>query len=147
MVLESINTNDWSTIIANGGRTFAAGLNVQTSAGECGGDNDEIQTGRAVITVCVPFGESYTMDWVMNATVESQDEGFDYAKVTLDLVEIGRADSAGTLGGCEPLDVNSSGAVVLTSGVHTIEVVYDTVDTLFHTNEFGVFFSATLTQI
>lgn len=115
--------------------------NGELYAGDCGGENDNIQSGTATAVVTVPPGKVMTFDWTLWGVVESQDGGYDTAWWSLDGVDQARVDSKGDEDGCVPYAPDpDTGSVTLTEGVHTLIVGYDTRDRLYHTDDFGVEF-------
>ena len=75
--------------------------------------------------------------------VEAEDAGYDFAKLSLDGNQLARIDSQGSEAGCTGFSGEETGVTVLVAGVREITVEYDTVDALFHTDEFGVEFEIT----
>lgn len=137
-LLESTNTNDW---VAH--TTHHVELRVQASAGECGGSNEDIQTGSAIGTIIVPVGKQVSLGWSMVAIVEEEDAGFDFAEYSVDGNVIAAIHSEGSTGGCSVLERTETGTTILAAGTHSLKVYYDTVDAAFHTDEFGVEFNIT----
>lgn len=109
--------------------------------GDCGGMNNNRQSGTAIATCTVPPGKILTMDWKIWAVVEAQDAGFDAAYLRVDDVLKVEIKSHGDDSGCAAYAPDpSTGSEIFAAGEHTIEVGYDTVDNFFHTDEFGVEF-------
>ena len=114
---------------------------------DCGGPNDEIQSGTAVATIVVP--EDYLLTLNIEGMAEQVDSGFELMSVYLDDALVVTATSAGRDDGnyydnnCEmvPAVVTFLRDVpfVLAEGEHTFRIDFTTNDALWHQNAFYEF--------
>jgi hypothetical protein len=136
--LSSVNTNDWVEH-----STHDIELRVQTSVTCLSGTNNDIQQGIALGTIEVPAGQYITLGWELEGVVETQDTGFDLASYSVNGDVIALIESQGDSGECEPFTVIKTGTTILPEGTNILQVLYDTVDYKYHTEEFGVRFTIT----
>lgn len=135
------NTNDWTQ---HTDRHIE--LRIQAST-NCGGSNDGVQEGAATSTVTVPAGMKMVFDWILKATVEAQDAGFDVGRYEVDAADVAVLGSQGNQEECVNVSLQQAGTTTLTAGVHTLQVSYDTVDEFYHSDASGVEFEITSCSI
>jgi hypothetical protein len=113
-------------------------FNIEDSA-NCGGTNDEIQSGNATGSFVVPPGGN-TLTLNLSGLVEHQGSEFDVMVIRVDGVQAMRAESQLLLQGCtmgQPqFSPGSQVQIALSAGVHTVDLEFTTVDSAFHKDAF-----------
>lgn len=131
--IASIDGDGWT--ISEGG--LCARIDINDSQ-NCGGPNSSTQSATASVT----FNTAYDYDLSANLTglVELEDVGFETLSVFVDGVMVMSAASAGGSLGCIPGPPNVVDVVMqpypLSAGLHTINIDFTTVDSLYHVDSF-----------
>lgn len=131
----SFNTNNWST------GTYYAELKLQTSE-NYGGDNSGEQSGIATGEITIQAGGPSGLYWEAWIRCETENFGYDYASISIDgniVAEVSGTEEGGDSNG---RIYYFGGYTGLTTGTHTIELFYDTVDGEYHTSDYGIYFKA-----
>lgn len=110
-----------------------------SQSANCGGSAIDPQYGEASGSFTVPSGKQLRVTWQLRAIVEREDAGFDQATLDIGSDSI-LIDSSGDSLGCVGIEKVVDGETVLPSGTNPVVVTYDTVDSEYHNEDFGLRF-------
>jgi hypothetical protein len=128
------NGNPW-TVSNSGSR-----LRVDLEDSEiCGGPNNNTQTGTATATIAV-VGADVALGFSFSGISEMQDTGYENISFYLDAVLVASATSPGGSLGCEMgasiVTYHVAPPYILTAGAHTMEIIFDSGDALYHVDSY-----------
>jgi hypothetical protein len=115
------------------------------NSGNCGGTNNNTQSGTATATINASQTEPIYVNW--RGIAELQDTNFENMSVKIDGVLIGEATSPGGGQGCSMGEIVSTNyypdGYTLTTGNHTLEITATTDDSLYHVDAYYEFLFST----
>lgn len=137
----SWDTNAGGLIGSGGWTVFNDGLRIRfeiEDSGNCGGSNENIQSGTATATIQV--SETYELRADIDGVSELQDTGFENMAVQLDGTDIVQATSRDLDQECAMgpsiVDFLQEQPFILTPGEHTFSISFTTADELYHVGAF-----------
>jgi len=110
---------------------------VEDSA-NCGGNNSNLQKGKATANIQVTSSYPITMDLEFSGMGEAEESDYELIKFKLDGVVIGDGHAPGGNKGCSsgPVIVNPASPESLAPGPHILIIEFTTNDELFHVNAY-----------
>lgn len=133
----------WEKVASNGATWSGDDLVLRISfedSENCGGTNNQTQSGTASRRVCLEAPMRLTVQMV--GLVETQNDGFEEAESRVDGQVVASGGSYGEEGGCVMRENSAQGSIDLPAGGHWIELSASTNDGLYHV---GAYWEFTLT--